>query len=78
MSESESSQPATTEESPVEPQEPQQLPPAEPEVIARPERTPKEPKKSKYIGIDVNPTEYVDDQAPPPPSPEEKLEVYTG
>ena len=73
MSESESlPQPATTEEAPAEPQEPQELPPAEPEVIAKPKRKPREPKKSKVIAVDVNPTEYFDDQAPPPPSPEEK------
>ena len=76
MSESESlPQPATTEEAPTEPQKPQELPPAEPEVIAKPKRKPREPKKSKVIAVDVNPTEYFDDQAPPPPSPEEKLEA---
>ena len=75
MSESESlPQPATTEEAPTEPQEPQELPPAEPEVIAKPKRKPREPKKSKVIAVDVNPTEYFD-QAPPPPSPEEKVEA---
>ncbi|MFM7988071.1 MAG: hypothetical protein ACKPKO_53030 [Candidatus Fonsibacter sp.] len=48
------------------------MPPAEPEVIPKPKRKPRQPKKSKVIAVDVNPTEYFDDQAPPPPSPEEK------
>ena len=51
------------------------MPPAEPEVVAKPKRKPREPKKSKVIAVDVNPTEYFDDQAPPPPSPEEKVEA---
>ena len=54
MSESESlPQPATTEEAPAEPQEPQKLPPTEPEVIAKPKRKPRAPKKSKVIAVDV-------------------------
>ncbi|MFM7985756.1 MAG: hypothetical protein ACKPKO_41225 [Candidatus Fonsibacter sp.] len=54
------------------------MPPAETEVIAKPKRKPREPKKIKVIAVDVNPTEYFDDQGPPPPSPEEKPKANQG
>ena len=41
-------------------------------VEVKPKRKPKEPKepnKSRVIAVAANPTEYVDDQAPPTPPP---------
>ena len=52
------------------------MPPAAPGIIDRPKRKPREPMKSKVIAVAVNPTEYFDDQAPPPPAiPEEQPEI---
>ncbi|MFM7983501.1 MAG: hypothetical protein ACKPKO_29665, partial [Candidatus Fonsibacter sp.] len=66
------------EEAKVETTEQQTLPQAEPDVVGKPKRKPKEPKvskKSKVIVVAVNPTEYFDDQAPsPPPATPEVVE----